>query len=266
VAKLNPRDAALLMDRAWTFSMLRDYAATEQMIERALAIMPGDEGILSNKAYMYQTTGKIAAARAVLDSIPGPGASEQVIDVRIGQFVLERRYQDAVQLIEQKIAQNKSNEPGKGGGDWQWLGWMRGLAGDHEGAKQAYLEGKRKLQILEQQQPRTASIVSWLAFCEAGLGNKEAALREGERAVSLLAASEDPVAGPMNEEALARLEGQVGELDRALKRIERLLITPYGAFPLTQAALRVDPTFDPLRAHPRFKAIAEGPEPKTIYQ
>ena len=34
-SKLNPRDANLCMDRAWTFSMLRDYAATEQLIERA---------------------------------------------------------------------------------------------------------------------------------------------------------------------------------------------------------------------------------------
>jgi serine/threonine-protein kinase len=58
----------------------------------------------------------------------------------------------------------------------------------------------------------------------------------------------------------------VGEVERALTRIERLLVTPYGAFPLTQAMLRLDPVWDPLRQHPRFKAIVEGPEPKTIYQ
>jgi hypothetical protein len=105
-----------------------------------------------------------------------------------------------------------------------------------------------------------------LAFTEAGLGNKEAAIREGERAVSLLPVSEDPVFGPGMEEALAGVEAQVGESERAITRIERLLTTPYGAFPLTQAALRLDPTWDPLRSHPRFKALVEGPEPKTIYQ
>ena len=68
------------------------------------------------------------------------------------------------------------------------------------------------------------------------------------------------------EEALAGVEAQVGEIDRAIARIERLLTTPYGAFPLTQASLRLDPTWDPLRQDPRFKAIVEGPEPKTIYR
>ena len=91
-------------------------------------------------------------------------------------------------------------------------------------------------------------------------------MREGERGMSLLPASEDAVFGPLAEENLAGIEAQVGELERAIGRIERLLTTPYGAFPLTQAILRIDPIWDPLRQHPRFKAIVEGPEPKTIYQ
>lgn len=54
--------------------------------------------------------------------------------------------------------------------------------------------------------------------------------------------------------------------DAAIARIERLLPLAYGAFPLTQAKLRIEPVWDPLRSHPRFKALVEGSEPKTIYQ
>ena len=122
------------------------------------------------------------------------------------------------------------------------------------------------MELLRQQQPLNTYVAVNLANCEAGLGNKEAALREGERAMALLPVSEDPMTGPKNEETLAGIEGRVGELERAIARIERLLVTPYGAFPLTQATLRLDPLWDPLRQHPRFKALVEGPEPKTIYQ
>jgi hypothetical protein len=68
------------------------------------------------------------------------------------------------------------------------------------------------------------------------------------------------------EENLAAVEAQVGESERALARVERLLTTPYGAFPITLASLRLDPIWAPLRKHPRFKALIEGPEPKTIYE
>jgi TolB-like protein/Tfp pilus assembly protein PilF len=264
-SKLNPRDAHLFMDLAWTFSMLRDFSATEEMIDRALAIVPGDPDVLTNKAWLYRTTGDLPAARAVLDKIPATAKSEDANQARVNLLMLERNYAEAARLIERKLARMEGKPPGEGGADRQFLGWLRSLAGDKEGARKDYLEGKAQLELLHQQQPQNYFVVSALAFCEAGLGNKEAALREGERAVSLMPASEDPVYGPVTEESLAGVEAQVGELGRAIARIERLLVTPYGAFPLTQAMLRLDPVWDPLRSHPRFKALVEGPEPKTIY-
>jgi TolB-like protein/Tfp pilus assembly protein PilF len=264
--KLNPRDPHLFMDQAWTFSMLREHRPTEEMIDRALAIVPDDPDVLVNKAWFYRTRGDLPAARAVVDKIPATAKSNDAMQARVNLLVLERRYREAAHLIEQQLSQIPNESPSQGGGDWQFLGWVRSLAGDKEGAREAYQEGKARLELRQQQEPQNYSIASWLGFCEAGLGNKEAALREGERAMSLLPTTEDPVYGPVAEENLAGIESQVGELDRAIGRIERLLTTPYGAFPLSQALLRLDPVWDPLRSHPRFKAIVEGPEPKTIYQ
>ena len=265
-AKLNPRDPHLFMDRAWTFSMVRDLGRTEEMIDRALAILPDDPDVLSNKAWFYRTKGDLAAARAVLDKIPAAAKSNDVVQARVNVFVLERRYQEAAQLLEVRLSQIPNESPSAGGEDWQFLGWIRSLAGDTEGARQAYLEGKARLERRQQEEPGNYSIASSLGICEAGLGNKEAALRAGEHAMALLPVSEDPVFGPIAEENLAGIEAQVGEPERAIARIERLLTTPYGAFPLSHAILRLDPLWDPLRQHPRFKAIVEGPEPKTVYQ
>jgi TolB-like protein/Tfp pilus assembly protein PilF len=264
--KLNPRDPHLFLDRAWTFSMLREHRPTEEMIDRALAIVPDDPDVLANKAWFYRIRGDLPGAQAILDKIPATAKSNDAAQARVNLRVLERRYGEAAQLIEQQLSRSPNESPSDGGGDWQFLGWVRSLAGDKEGARKAYLEGKARLELRQQQEPGSYSIASSLGFCEAGLGNKEAALREGERAMSLLPTADDAVFGPVAEENLAGIEAQVGELERAIGRIERLLVTPYGAFPLTQALLRLDPVWDPLRQHPRFKALVEGPEPKTIYQ
>ena len=263
--KLNPRDAQLWMDRAWTFSMVRDHAQTQKMIERALAIAPDDPDILGNEVTYYQKAGNLAAAQSVLDRIPANGKDDTLADARVLQLMLERRFAEGVRILEKGRAGEEGKLPAEGEMDWQFLGWLRSLAGDPEGARQAYLKGKARLELRQQEQPRNQFLVIGLAYCEAGLGHKEAALREGEKAVAMMPASEDPVYGPVAEENLAGIEAQVGEAERAIARIERLLVTPYGAFPLTQANLRIDPVWDPLRQHPRFKAIVEGPEPKTIY-
>ena len=263
--KLNPRDPHLFVDRAWTFSMVREHGPTEEMIDRALAIIPDDPDVLANKAWLYRVRGDLPRARAILDKISATAKSNDAMQARVNLLVLEGRYQEAAQSLEVQLSQIPNESPSAGGGDWQFLGWVRSLLGDKEGARKAYLEGKSRLELRQQQEPGNYSIASWLGFCEAGLGNKEAALREGERAMSLLPSSEDAVFGPVAEENLAAIEAQVGELERAIGRIERLLTTPYGAFPLSQALLRLDPIWDPLRQHPRFKALVDGPEPKTVY-
>jgi hypothetical protein len=73
--------------------------------------------------------------------------------------------------------------------------------------------------------------------------------------------------GPAQIEVLARVAAQVGEPDRAIAALQKLLSMPYGssAFidsPLTPALLRLDPMFDPLRNDPRFQKLAASPAPK----
>jgi TolB-like protein len=262
-AKLNPRDGHLVMDRAWTFSMVRDYDRTRELLERAEAIASGDADVLGNKAWFFQWKGDLPAARAVLDAIP---RSLQTAELRVNQLLYERRFAEAAPMLEEKLAAPEKLQPHDRAISQQWLGWIRTFVGDTEGARRAFLDAKPELERLVREQPENIFIAGALALTEAGLGNKEAALREGERAMRALPASEDAVYGPIAEETLAAIEALLGEHDRAIDRIERLLHTPYGAFPLTVAKLRLDPNWDSLREHPRFKAIVEGPEPKTIYQ
>ncbi|CAN5673117.1 hypothetical protein BH20VER1_BH20VER1_06600 [soil metagenome] len=261
-SKLNPRDAHLFMDRSWTYSMLRDHPSTLAMLEAAEAIRPNDPDILANKVYLHIAKGDLAAARSVLDRIP---SDAKKFDSRAMVLTLERRYAEAAAVVEQKRAAIAPGQPHELGFASEWLGLLRALAGDAEGARAAYLEAKEVLERLAREQPQNIFVAGALAQTYVGLSDKKAALREAARGVAALPASQDAVFGPLAEETLARVEAQVGEHDRAIARLERLLRTPYGAYPITVGRLRLDPIWDPLRQHPGFKAIVEGPEPQTIF-
>ncbi len=183
----------------------------------------------------------------------------------MAQLTLERRYPEAVRVLEEKFSGAAPVQPVEGGTSRQWLGWLRSLAGDAEGARKEYLQAKAELEQFAREQPDNVFVSSALAQTEAGLGNKEAALREAARGMAVLLPSEDAVYGPLAEENLAMIEAQLGEPERAIERLDRLLRTPYGAYPVSVPKLRLDPYWDPLRSHPRFKAIVDGPEPKTIF-
>ena len=64
--------------------------------------------------------------------------------------------------------------------------------------------------------------------------------------------------GPYLEHQLARIYILTGEPEKALDRLEPLLRTQYY---LSPGWLRIDPEFDPLRKHPRFRKLVEGTAP-----
>src|SRR4029434_7938 len=103
-------------------------------------------------------------------------------------------------------------------------------------------------------------------LANAALGEKDAALKEAERAIMLVPSVKDRVLGPSLEENMALIQTTVGENNRAISTLTRLLQTPYHGWvytrtPVTRALLRLDPLWDPLRADPAFQKLCEEKQP-----
>jgi serine/threonine-protein kinase len=141
-----------------------------------------------------------------------------------------------------------------------WLGWAQEVAGDHAGAQESWRQARSELEPFLKEQPDNLSLIGDLALTNMGLGDKAAALALSERAIAANPIEKDALEGPIPIEILARVAARMGEPDRAIAALQKVLSIPDEgpvAFnvPLTPALLRLDPMFDPLRNDPRFQKL-----------
>ncbi len=106
-----------------------------------------------------------------------------------------------------------------------------------------------------------------LALAYAGLGENTKALQQAQRAVALN--SNDAIYHPFAEITLAQVRTLRGDHQAAFAGLERSLQDTPG---ITQADLRLDPIWDPLRGDPDFEALltkdadeSTGAEPQESF-
>ena len=89
------------------------------------------------------------------------------------------------------------------------------------------------------------------------LGQKDAAIKEAERAITLLPTVKDAVDGPTYEENLAYVEVLVGDKNRAIPRLQRLLEIPYQWLPYARAS-KAPSAMGPFAWRSRFPKTLRG--------
>jgi TolB-like protein len=132
-------------------------------------------------------------------------------------------------------------------------------AGDSARATAAFRECREILAQRLLVKPEHARTIAVLAQVDAGLGQKDLAIREAQHAIDLMPVSKDIYDGALVLEGLAQVYTWSGDRDRAIELVQKLLTMPGY---INYGRLKLHPLWSPLRGDPRFERIVNALAPK----
>jgi TolB-like protein/Flp pilus assembly protein TadD len=254
-ATLDPHDTDLAREIGVTLTCLRRYAEADAAFERSIALSSDNAYAYVYRAGALQLSGDMEAASKVLASVPAELDPQGAVTLQRCYLAMAMRQPDAALAVLSKApAWLNTATDGLMMPATLWRGQALAAKGESGAARSAFLEAKQALEEKRRAEGESAGIQSYLALAYAGLGEKDAALHAGHRATELLPMSQDVLSGAWYLYQLAQVEAQFGETDSAIKHIEQLLAAPAG-FYISNASLRTDPAWDPLRKDPRFQKL-----------
>jgi TolB-like protein/class 3 adenylate cyclase/Flp pilus assembly protein TadD len=257
---LDPRNTQWLGLAAQTYAMLRQFPAALKTYDRLLDIVPNDPDTVASEAKIYQAEGNLEQAGKLLAGINQQTHSFNVVGAKTNQLFLERHCDEASRWIHSRLTESRDVPAIERLFDQGSLVIALECAGDIAGARVTAQQMLPPIEKFSQKAPNSPPIAAGLSLVHAFLGEKDAAIKEAERAITLLPSAKDAVDGPSFEEQLAFVEALVGDKDRAISTLQHLLEIPYSDC-VTPALLRLDPKWDPLRTDPAFQKLCEEKRP-----
>jgi len=259
--ELDPRNFFTLQQIAISYGYLRRYAEEKEVLDRALTIEPNDIDTKTARASVdFHWKADTRPLHQTIDSLraTNPDAVPHIADDWLTCALAERDTGAAknalvalgeTPLTDYAVHLNRSVIEGV----------LARMTKDEGKARSAFAAARAEQEKTVQAEPDYGPPLCVLGLIDAGLGRKEEALREGRRAVELLAVEKDAINGPLMIEYLAVIAAWVGDNDLACEQLATV-VRPLST--VSYGKLKLLPFWDPLRGDPRFEKIVASLAPK----
>jgi TolB-like protein/tRNA A-37 threonylcarbamoyl transferase component Bud32 len=260
--EFDPHNFSILQQISLTYQALHRYKEAAATLDRALAIAPKDIPSRIRRAWVdLESRADPKPLHATIDTILAndPSSAPVLVNQWLDLVFRERDPAAAQRVLAAMPAGGCYDENIPFPNSW-CEGLAARLRGDELAAHDAFIRARNELEQRLRNQRGYAQGLCALGVVDAALGNKEDAIREGERAVELVPVSKSAIEGPMLIQYLAVIYAWTGDKNRAIERLAEAVKLP-GSH-VTYGYLRLHPFWDPLRTEPRFEAIVASLAPK----
>jgi serine/threonine protein kinase/tetratricopeptide (TPR) repeat protein len=255
----NPRATDIIRQLGETQTLQRDYAAADVSLERSIAMTPDVVTIYWDRIKNELLwKGDIASAKRMFSDAKLLGKNvDMKYLVEFIEYSLElydRKYDAAWRVLDKMPEEEINNSQFTFSTVTLLKGELLKAKGRSAEAQKYYAQAVADLQQRIIAAPNDERYHSALGIALAGVGRSEEAVRSGLKAIELLPYEKEAWRGSFRMMEMAQIYGMVGEEEKAMDLIEKLLSLPCE---LSRHSLRHDPAWMPLKNNKRFQKLVQ---------
>jgi TolB-like protein/Flp pilus assembly protein TadD len=266
--KLDPQNPNIIRNLVFTNTSMRRWPQAAQAAARFRAVAPDSTVAKIQSGYVeFMWNGDTGALQRCLAGIPaGVDPDGSVTSVRWDAAMLARDFSGANSVLTKSPATEVSYLNGGLQPKSFFFGITALAQGNRPEAEKQFGAAAPEFEKAVQEAADAANRHANLGLVYAFMGKREEAIREGRLAVDLTPESKDANDGAIMLCYLALIYARVGENDRAIPLLERLLKTPGAVdsvdYSITLNDLKYRWEWDPLRSDPRFQKLLAQDAPR----
>lgn len=237
----------------WIYELMDRYDKAESFYDQAIALDPDRSRGYYSKMFLYLRQGNTEKARQVqkeFSQYPNVAEDPDTMNTLVYIDVYERNYRAALDRLSSILVNQPDDYPSILRKAQIYQYWKK-----EDMAKKYYAEVRAILERKIQEDPNNSEYQCELGITYAGLGLREKAILAGQNVHKEITISKDAEARSWLIQNLALIYTMVGEYNKSMDQIVDLLSRPG---PLSIPLLKLDPAWDPLRDHPRFKKLIQS--------